>query len=340
LVRLSEIGQMELPATSFSKTEVKTQEVEESGLEFGEQSSNQNHNIQISYMAPSSWSANYKVYLASDEQTGTALTQGWAVLNNLAGEDWNGATVSLVIGSPKLAYSQPVPYRNYDNMYAKTNLAGAAYEASAQPPSVSPDYISELIGGNYKLSLSGPVTLGKEESASYPLFSKSLKYEKEVVWDSYIGKTEKILKLKNDGQMPFPQGVFRIYDQGEFAGEDMVEFTGMSRPASVAYSFMPELEVKKDMQQSTQQQGNSRITSYSVSFVAQNSGASAVALRLKDYMAGGDAVEFSQSTLNGQPIKPEITNNQDLSWKFEVPAGANRTLVYSYKVTNYMDRLY
>jgi len=46
------------------------------------------------------WKTTYRLTLSDDLASGTASLQGWAMLENLTGEDWNGVELSLVSGHP------------------------------------------------------------------------------------------------------------------------------------------------------------------------------------------------------------------------------------------------
>ncbi len=58
------------------------------------------HDLLVSYVvgAPM-WRPTYRVVLPEGGK-GTALLQGWAVVDNISGEDWNGVTMALTAGEP------------------------------------------------------------------------------------------------------------------------------------------------------------------------------------------------------------------------------------------------
>ena len=332
MLKLSDISELSFSPSSYLANDTTTTQAIDYGLEIGEVSKSSNHNIDITYMAPSQWAANYKVYLDKPDASGQATVQSWANIQNTGGEDWNSVPVTLVIGSPKMA-SEPIRYNSYD-IYAKSSY-GAGNSMAVAPPEVLPQYTMELLAGNYKISLGGTVSLRDGESASYPIFSKSLGYQRENVWDTNIGQTEKTVKLKNDGSMPYPSGVYRVYDQGLFAGEDSVAFSAKGDSATVAYSYMPEVSVSRDMTQDTTQVGNSRVTTYSVTLVASNKGDTQTPLTVKDYMYQGDKVAF----VSGTPM-PEIKGNTDLTWHLNIAPGTNQSIQYTYTVANYLQNGY
>jgi len=58
------------------------------------------HRLEVSYVVGSPmWKPTYRVVLPKDGK-GEALLQGWAVVDNVSGEDWNGIRLSLTSGAP------------------------------------------------------------------------------------------------------------------------------------------------------------------------------------------------------------------------------------------------
>jgi hypothetical protein len=58
------------------------------------------HDVSVSYVvAAPMWKPTYRVVLPEDGK-GQALLQGWAVVDNTSGEDWNGVKMSLTSGEP------------------------------------------------------------------------------------------------------------------------------------------------------------------------------------------------------------------------------------------------
>ncbi|MFW5740751.1 MAG: hypothetical protein ACOC1F_10350, partial [Myxococcota bacterium] len=58
------------------------------------------HDLLVSYVSPAPmWKPTYRVVLP-DEGKGEALLQGWAVVDNVSGEDWRGVRLALTSGAP------------------------------------------------------------------------------------------------------------------------------------------------------------------------------------------------------------------------------------------------
>jgi hypothetical protein len=73
------------------------------------------------------WKATYRLTLSDDPESVTAALQGWAVLENLTGEDWDGVELSVVSGNPVTVISSRIAS-------CAACACGAANAAAAPPP--------------------------------------------------------------------------------------------------------------------------------------------------------------------------------------------------------------
>ena len=68
--------------------------------------------LHVAYLAAAPmWKVSYRLALAPAPDAKTADLQGWAVLENFSGQDWNGVDLTLVSGRP-VSYRQEL-YRAY-----------------------------------------------------------------------------------------------------------------------------------------------------------------------------------------------------------------------------------
>ncbi len=57
--------------------------------------------VRVAYVAEAPlWKGTYRLTLPADGEAGEAALQGWAVLENLSGEDWEGVDLTVVSGNP------------------------------------------------------------------------------------------------------------------------------------------------------------------------------------------------------------------------------------------------
>jgi len=90
------------------------------------------HDLLVTYVVEMpTWKPAYRIVLDKD---GKALLQGWAVVDNVSGEDWNGVSLSLTAGTP-LTFT----YDLYTPRFVKRqDLSPAEEEVAAAPPPPPP----------------------------------------------------------------------------------------------------------------------------------------------------------------------------------------------------------
>ncbi len=104
-------------------------------------------NLYVSYISEVPvWKSTYRLVLNSKSGKGPLL-QGWAIVDNVVGEDWNNVELSLVAGAPQsFIQNLSQPY------YAQRPTIGLPDTVSTTPQT----YESTLISGSAQLS--GTVT--------------------------------------------------------------------------------------------------------------------------------------------------------------------------------------
>jgi hypothetical protein len=84
------------------------------------------------------WKTTYRLVLPSN---GVPVLQGWAIVDNTIGEDWNDVELSLVAGAPQ-SFIQPLS----QPLYAQRPVVGIA-RVSAQAPQVHQETLAERSAG-------------------------------------------------------------------------------------------------------------------------------------------------------------------------------------------------
>src|SRR5256712_10726491 len=104
-------------------------------------------NLYVSYISEVPiWKTTYRIVLPSKADK-KPLLQGWAIVDNTVGEDWNDVELSLVAGAPHSFIQQlSAPY------YGRRPVVGLPESAQLSPQT----HAATLIGGNARLS--GEVT--------------------------------------------------------------------------------------------------------------------------------------------------------------------------------------
>ncbi len=130
------------------------------------------------------WKSTYRVLLTSSAQGGTgadgkATVQGFSVVDNTTGEDWNGVQLSLIAGSPQ-SFLQPISQPIYDRrpeipiaenaqITPQTHESG---EGSATPQGSASADLSSGSGGNPASLFGSPSGTGSG-SVGGPMIARS-----------------------------------------------------------------------------------------------------------------------------------------------------------------------
>ncbi len=145
---------------------------------------NPNHDLQVSYIVEMPlWKPAYRLVMSDD---GQPLLQGWAVVDNVSGEDWNDVQLSLVAGTPmSFIYDLHSPqFMGRMDLTPNTNrkaMAPAIERSGVETAKVS---TKDLLNSSYakKRSASGASASGRRpRSAPAPVVRESKDdYDKEA----------------------------------------------------------------------------------------------------------------------------------------------------------------
>lgn len=262
--------------------------------------------LRVSYISEVPvWKSTYRLVFPR-EANGSAMVQGWAVVDNTVGADWDNVQLSLVAGAPQSfiqPLSQPlytrrpeIPIATEAQLTPQTHepaemmnnqLTGAsriphnmmlpappppaamAMEAPASGFGVAgmeglgsgsgggigtgngygPGYGGNVGGGLYRAggvdrvsdamragdvstsafddffeyALTQPVTIHKNESAMVPILQQELPAEHVTLWSDRENVPLRAVWLENKSKVTLDAGSFSIFENGEFAGEGLLD---------------------------------------------------------------------------------------------------------------------
>lgn len=328
LIRIADIEEITTPIREYSKTEENNVTTTESGLRFSETSNAAGkHRIEAKYLAQGvSWGANYKYYVDEEKDKGSGILQGWAkITNNL--EDWENIGLQVVVGYPRtIDYNPPIAYPMYNSRY---KLEAQEMDYAGGAPSIAPQFASAPVSEYYVYELKNAVSIKKGEEREFPLFERTIDYEREYSWDTSWEKPRKIYKLTNDNKESWAAGALRVYLGRDLLGEDQVTYTPTGKKAEAYVADVPDVTAKKTaMSTETEQAGRTRITTYRMNITVENRKTERIELKITDTMVGGDKIELIDTS-----VPASRTGNQ-LEWKIPLAKGQGREILYTYKVTN------
>jgi len=327
IYKISEISDLSLPATRFSEqiNETKT----EHGLALTVSGTGQK-NLTVSYLTSgATWSAAYKYYISSEANSGTGNLQGYATISNNADEDWENASLRLVVGYPRIAQASIYDY----HYYSVGKIAGTdAYAPSAETSFNS--FSSSQISAYHVYSLEGRATVRNGEARTMPLLEEPLSYKREYFWDTSSTYPEKIFILNNTAE-PLASGTASVFLGNEFLGEASINYTATGSEARVSVSDMPQIATKKETLNSTTTTAaangsTARTTTYVMKLTLKNALDESATLRINDQMYYGDVVSLVSSSTPATQKPGNV-----LEWNPTIPAGGSLEITYVYRTTTY-----
>lgn len=253
--------------------------------------------LRVSYISEVPvWKSTYRIVFPRTPK-GSATMQGWAVVDNTVGADWDNVQLSLVAGAPQSfiqPLSQPIyakrveiPIATEAQLTPQTHEAGeqaksvrlqteimnnqlaapsripsdmkmvagkaaklrARYGAEAESVDVEENEADTAVGsggsmgGVYRASnayqegdvstnafddffeyaLTQPVTIHKNESAMVPILQQELPAEQVTLWSARVPAPLRAVWLENRSKLTLDSGSFSIFENGEFAGEGLLD---------------------------------------------------------------------------------------------------------------------
>jgi hypothetical protein len=212
-----------------------------------------------SYMTPAAvWKSSYRLIFGAQ---GEPTLEGWAIVDNTSGDDWDNVRLSVVSGRPisfvtqlyepryvtrpeaELAENRPVgpvvhqgaldreskalaaPAPAQDGLRLLRGQAGLATEAATVAPSAIAATVQGREAGElFEYTFAGPVTVKKSESAMLPFLQQKVGSRKLLIYsESYGLNPMNAAEITNSTGKTLDGGPITVYDDNTYAGEALVE---------------------------------------------------------------------------------------------------------------------
>lgn len=215
----------------------------------------------VGYMAPfPAWKTSYRLIL---EEATQGHLEGWAIVDNTSGDDWNGVGLALVSGRP-VSFISPIYEPRYvarptaqlaeDRAVAPMVLgsalarpfapakpapapASAARMSSSEmvaPSSVAPAAAARELGDLFEYRIPGTVTVRRGESAMFPFVHQKVAARKlSFLRDG--GDPMHVVEMTNQTPLTLDGGPVTVFDAGAYAGEALMETLKAGDKRHVAY---------------------------------------------------------------------------------------------------------
>ena len=229
--------------------------------------------VVASYMVPAPvWKSSYRLIFGEK----APVMEGWAIVDNTTGEDWNKVRLSLVSGRPisfvsrlyapkyvqrpdaelaEDAAARPVVHEGAFEEQAKApppapggrpaNRAAAMMAPAAPqnvtkelvPSSIASSAAGQELGDLFKYHIAQPVTIRKNESAMLPFVQQSIEARKLLIYSDHSSQhPTSAAELTNSTSNTLDGGPITVYDAGAYGGEALMETLKSGEKRLISYA--------------------------------------------------------------------------------------------------------
>jgi hypothetical protein len=396
------------------------------------------------------WKSTYRILFtdppnSSARKPQTATLQGWSVVDNTTGEDWNDIQLSLIAGAPQ-SFIQPlsVPYYSrrpemplpheaqlspqthesgdvvqnksmgsgsgsgmgagvaggmapqrvdtrsatlggsiQNQMYSNLPLAmdgNSAIYGGAGAENLNENYVEAMpvtaarLGGSYQslaassivpnattaafddyfaYNLTEPITIRKNESALVPTIQTKVDAERVTLWSTSQPVPLRALWITNTSALTLDRGSFTIIEDGNFAGEGLLDPIHPAEKRLLSYAVDQAIHVTSEQNRSSVKTVSisaakgvfslHSVDHHEVTYVIHNAAAEARTVVLEEPFVRGFTLD-SETPGNSDP-RPVETTPSVYRFHATIPAGetvrlhsgATRPGINVYQLSNFND---
>lgn len=268
------------------------------------------HTITLEYLLSGlSWTPRYDMALG-DAAAETVDFSFFAEIQNSA-FDLEAVTTHLIAG--RVDTSQQVD--SVSQVTTNQMIVGYAEPASAgEVGAATIQYIYDI----------GAVTANTGETVYLNQFEGALPARRTLIWNAESDQQVSVIyKVRNDSDVPMPEGIVRSYQNGYFIGSDFVEVTPVGSEGSITVGKLQDVRVKRSQSQ-TAITGVFFSTQYNVELSLTNFSADPVTVEVVDRQNPyAEELVFSS--------EPTRETGNLLRWVATIQPGETATFSYEYK---------
>jgi hypothetical protein len=223
-------------------------------------------NLTAGYVIPMPvWKSSYRLILGAG---GASTFEGWAIVDNVTGEDWTDVRLSVVSGRPVSFISRlyepryvprpeaalPEEKAVAPSVYAGGVVGGIMADsmevsrkplaAPAPPPparevasSVALTVQARELGELFEYNFATPVTVRKGESAMLPFLQQKIAARKLLIYaDASSQNPMNAVEITNDTGKTLDGGPITVFDTGAYGGEALMETLKASDKRLISYA--------------------------------------------------------------------------------------------------------
>ena len=232
---------------------------------------------------------------ANEAKAAKALLQGWGIFDNQLEEDLTDISLALTAGMPISfmydLYTPHTPQRPVVKDEERVAAAPVMFEgtvaeaeptmyramAAAAPPAPAPHQARTLraamaermadtvqsaatgqaLGELFQYNVSGPVSVGRGQSAMVPIVSSRLSPKKDLIYNGAKMPTHPVatIRFKNSTGLTLERGPVTVLENGEYVGEAVLPFTVDQAEAVISYAVELGIKVQEEVKTESQLHG-------------------------------------------------------------------------------------
>ncbi len=309
------------------------------------------------------WKASFRLMLGE----GDARLQGWAVVENRSGADWDGVRLALVSGNP-VAYAQAlytpiararpeVPVRGAEvvrpladtqarpapSMAPSAAPVGSAFAGAAMsrgiapgappapPPAPLAQAVAESSAGSVAFTLPNPVSLRSSETANLPFLDAALPTQR-MWWiqGPEVHNPLNAVRIRNGTGSTLPDGLVAIFAGTNFLGD--AELRALSDGESRLLAYAQDRDVAITSARASLQRGQ-RIAASRGVVVVEGEEEATISLAITPRGAQGSrdgAVIVDLPRLPGYTPRFTVAAEGDFGLRHEARIAGDTTLRFTY----------
>lgn len=305
-----------------------------------------------------SWIPEYTIELLDGERARVAMK---ATLINDA-EDLRDARIRFAVGYPNFQFSSvPSPMTLQQTLQEFLNaLGGRGFLGSRFDNSMNQVMVNSMTLSDGDALAAGPptqgesaedlffyekegVTLAKGERGLYPILTEVVPFrhiyqwttggeEKDEVWHS--------ISLSNRGTTPWTTAPAFVVSNGKPVAQDTLPYTAAGSTAEVKLTVATDVAVERTEEEIERKPRDYQRAGYTYDLVViegtltmRNFKREAITLDVTTTIAGQSTLRQPEGKVTRLALQPKAVNPTEyLEWQVPIPAGAERTVKYRYKV--------
>ncbi len=297
---LRDVGELQLPVSDFMKS-VSRDVFTVRGF------SKAPSELSVRYATSMiSWDVYYDINL--DDST---LVQ-YAHIKNSGRESYPDAKLMFVIAEPNLVSS-------FRPMYLAAKSMAADFESNEAMPVPEATYDSV---GYWMYIMNETIDIPSNSEFGLMLFNSKADFEERVEWNDYWGSVWKVVKFDNPSDDTLPSGKVRVFKDGMFLGEDLIESSPKGKDLQVRVTKLSEVEVIPESSNKREGDWLKVVQKYTVKNYGPDQEVY-VRIHLPQYLT-----DFSIEGLSPEPVDK---GDDWVLWRVNVKSGSEKTLEFKYR---------